>query len=123
MGTATLLSDTGLTLSVTGAKFKADGFSGGDGLHTVGIYLNDFVGRVVIQGTLVVEPTDTDWFSVTLDGEAVNYIQYDNNTSGLVVKNFTGNFVWVRAKMDRTYIAPDPDPNAVGRVTQIIMNN
>jgi len=123
MGSATLLSDTGTNLNETGSKFKADGFSGGDGLHTVGIYLGEFIGRVMIQGSLVVEPTDTDWFNITLDGEATNYIQYDSNTNGLIVKNFTGNFVWVRAKMDRSFITPPPDPNAVGRVTQIIMNN
>ena len=122
MGSATLLSDTGTNLDVVGTKFKADGFSGGDGLHTIGIYLGAFIGRVMIQGSLVVEPTDNDWFNITLDGEAVNYIQYDDNTSGLVVKNFTGNFVWVRAKIDRSYLQT-PDPNVVGRVTQIIMNN
>lgn len=123
MGSATLIPDTGTNLNVTGNKFKADGYSGGDGLHTVGIYLADFIGRVMIQGSLVVEPADTDWFNITLDGEAVNYLQYDTNTSSLVMRNFTGNFVWVRAKVDRSYIVPAADPNAVGGVTQIIMNN
>lgn len=123
MSSATLLPDSGVVLDVVGTKFKADGYSGGDGLHTVGIYLTDFIGRVFIQGSLVIEPSDTDWFNITLDGEALNHLQYDDNTDGLVVKNFTGNFVWVRAKIDRGYIVPAADPNAVGKITQIIMNN
>lgn len=123
MTSSVLLSDTGLNLDVVGSKSKADGYSGGDGLHTVGLYMSDFIGRIFIQGSLAVEPTETDWFNITLDGESLNHIQYDNNTDGLVVKNFTGNFVWVRAKIDRTYIVPDVNPNAVGKITQIIMNN
>lgn len=123
MTSSVLMPDSGTELDIVGPKIKADGYSGGDGLHTVGIYLSDFVGRIFIQGSLEIEPTDNDWFNITLDGENVNYLQYDNNTSGLVVRNFTGNFVWVRAKLNRTYIVPEPNPNAVGKVTQIIMNN
>ena len=123
MSSSTLLTDTGTTLNIVGSKSKADGYSGGDGLHTVGFYFSDFIGRVFIQGSLAVEPSDTDWFNITLDDEALNYLQYDTNTDGLVVKNFTGNFVWVRAKMDRSYISPDPSPASVGRITQIILNS
>ncbi len=121
MTSVLILSDTGIELNVTGDKFKADGFAGGDGLHTVGIYLTAFIGRVFIQGSLAITPLSTDWFNIVLDGEALSFLQFDTATDGLQVKNFTGNFVWVRAKIDRSYLV-SPDPNQVGRVTKIILN-
>ena len=121
----TLLSDTNDQLTVTGQQQKADGFFGfTDGFHTVGFYLNNFVGRLFIQASLAENPTDDDWFNVVLDGETSEFLQYDNNTDGLIVKNFKGNFIWVRARVDRSYINPppgEPFTNTVGRIMKILM--
>ena len=121
MTSSTILGDTGIELNVIGDKFKADGFAGGDGLHTVGIYLNDFIGRVFIQGSLAIVPLETDWFNIVLDGEVNSFLQFETQTDLLILKNFTGNFVWVRAKVDRSHLV-SPDPLQIGRVTKIIMN-
>ena len=120
--TVTLMTNTMTELNAVGLKFKADGYTGGDGLHTVGIYISEFVGRIMIQGTLALDPEESDWFNITLDDQDLNYIEYMGSSDSATHK-FTGNFVWVRAKMDRTFISPEPDPNAVGRVLKILMNN
>ena len=122
MTSTLILPDTGLELNVIGTKYRGDGFAGGDGLHTVGLYLNGYIGRIFIQGALPLEPTSDDWFNIKMDGDSVSYQQYDTATDGLQVNNFTGNFVWIRAKVDRSYLL-SPNPNLVGSVTKIILNN
>lgn len=83
--------------TVTGEKFKGDGFYGrSDGIHTVQYAITTFVGTVYIQATLASEPVEADWFTVyeqtyPLDGE--------NSTTKSNIANFTGNYVWVRAKV------------------------
>jgi len=76
-----------------GTKQKADGYYGyTDGLHTASYTLNAFIGTVKMQGTLVTEPTTSDWFDI--DGTTATYAVAETSTKGY---NFTGNFVWVRA--------------------------
>ena len=81
--------------TVTGEKFKGDGYYGrSDGFHTVQYTLAGFIGTVDIQATLAVEPTADDWFTVyTQAYPVVN----DEGTTGSFVENFTGNYVWIRA--------------------------
>lgn len=78
-------------------KQKGDGYYGyTDGLHTVAYYFTNFVGNVVVQATLAKDPVDADWFDVDTTTNA-----YDGSTAltDQVAYNFTGNFVWVRAKI------------------------
>jgi hypothetical protein len=57
---------------------------------------DDFNGTVKMQGSLATTPTEDDWFDIS--GTTF--------TSDLSTKiasyNFTGNFVWVRAKVETT---------------------
>ena len=95
--------------TVTGDKFKGDGYYGrSDGLHTIQIDLNGFLGDVQLQGTLAIDPTADDWFTVrlgsgqTIDttGKIFNAItsklEYTDNETSSKTYNFTGNYVWVR---------------------------
>ena len=51
--------------TATSDKVKGDGYFGrSDGLHTVQINLTEFSGEIAIQGSLAIEPTDEDWFTV-----------------------------------------------------------
>ena len=86
-------------LSVTGDNFKGDGYYGrSDGFHTVQYDLDNFLGTVIIQGTLAVEPTSEDWFSITDTQHTSTSNDSSSNTSdGSFMYNFTGNYVWVRA--------------------------
>ena len=95
--------------TVTGDKFKGDGYYGrSDGLHTIQINLSGFLGDVQLQGTLAVDPTADDWFTIrlgsgqTIDttGKIFNAItsklEYTANETSSKTYNFTGNYVWIR---------------------------
>jgi len=97
--------------TVTGDKFKGDGFYGrSDGIHTVQYAITDFVGTVYIQATLAAEPVDADWFTVY---EQTYPLDNENSTTRSNIDNFTGNYVWVRAKV--VYSA--------GTVNRILLNH
>ena len=95
-GTATGNYD-GSSTTFYSDKQKGDGYYGyTDGLHTVAYYLTNFVGKIVMQGTLSKDPTDTDW----VDIDSTTSV-YDGSTllTDQVAYNFIGNFVWVRTKV------------------------
>ena len=84
--------------TITGEKFKGDGYySRSDGLHTVQYNITGFQGKIKMQATLAVDPADADWF--TLDATEHETIGFANDgpiATGSHIKNFTGNYVWVR---------------------------
>lgn len=83
--------------SVTGDKFKGDGYYGrSDGFHTVQYSTSGFVGTISVQATLAVEPTADDWFTVYTETYSV---VNDEGDTGSYVTNFTGNYVWIRATL------------------------
>lgn len=80
---------------VTGEKFKGDGYySRSDGIHTVQYNYSNFTGTISIQATLEVNPQEADWFTVH-----TYTASQETNTK---ISNFTGNYVWVRAKITYT---------------------
>jgi len=82
----------GTTETVTGEKFKGDGYYGrSDGLHSVQYTYSGLTGTITIQGTLAVDPAETDWFDVH------TYAATEETASKIA--SFTGNYVWVRAKV------------------------
>jgi hypothetical protein len=114
---------TPITLDHTGFvsdKVKGDGYySQPDGVHTVayqvlnrGDSVDDFFGSCRMQGTLATTPTEDDWFDIS--GTTFTSDQSTTISSA----NFTGNFVWVRAKVVTT--------NSSGNramVTSILLNH
>ena len=74
---------------------KGDGYYGyTDGLHTVSYKLTNFQGTLGFQASLATTPTDSDWFdlsSTQVTGTA------NSTVTGTTFKNFSGNFVWIRA--------------------------
>jgi hypothetical protein len=104
-------TDTVLTYSgfVTD-KYKGDGYySQADGIHTVAYHVNTTcTGAIKMQGSLATTPTEDDWFDIT-----GTTFTTDLSTT-ISSNNFTGNFVWVRAKCSS---------NTAGSVTKILYNN
>jgi hypothetical protein len=100
------------TETVTGEKFKGDGYYGrSDGFHTIQYSIDSFIGTVEVQATLAIDPTEDDWFTVyTQAYPVVN----DEGTTKSNFANFTGNYVWIRA-----YISNWTD----GTVTSIKLNH
>ena len=95
----TCLADgsTTYTLDHTGfvsEQEKGDGYySQPDGVHTVAYKVNTtLTGSIKMQGTLATTPTEDDWFDIS--GTTFTTDQSTTISSA----NFTGNFVWVRAK-------------------------
>jgi hypothetical protein len=75
-------------------KYQGDGYySQIDGVHTVAYHVNgSMTGSIKMQGSLATDPTEDDWFDIS-------GTTFTTDQSTLVdSKNFTGNFVWVRAK-------------------------
>ncbi len=99
---------------ITGDKYKGDGYYGrSDGFHTVQYSLDGFIGTLVIQATLAVEPTSSDWFTLTETTHTSANDSSDNADGGFLY-NFTGNYVWVRA-----YISNWTD----GAISNILLNH
>lgn len=85
------------TETVTGEKYKGDGYySRADGFHTVQYSVNGFIGSIVMQATLATSPTTSDWFTLSATEHSSTSTD-SNNATGTFIKNFTGNYVWVRA--------------------------
>ena len=103
----------GDTETVTGEKYKGDGFySRSDGFHTVQYTVTGFIGTVKIQATLATNPASTDWFDVSGTSHT-STATLTNNSDGSFLYNFTGNYVWVRAVV--TYTA--------GTINSILLNH
>jgi hypothetical protein len=92
----------GSSTSFTSDTTKGDGYFGyTDGLHTISLKTNGFVGTITVEGTLVDNPTSSDWF--TLRDDSGNNLIYGDGSTVLttsVVNNFIANTVHVRAKID-----------------------
>jgi hypothetical protein len=85
----------------TGEKFPGDGFyNRADGFHTVQYVYTNFVGKIKIQATLSIDPQEKDWFSLS-ETELVIEIDPQDTEPQSIAKNFTGNYVWVRAVIEQ----------------------
>ena len=106
--TSTSLDHTGFVSD----KAKGDGYySQPDGVHTVAYQVSaDFNANATIkmQGSLATTPTEDDWFDIS--GSTFTTDQSTTISSA----NFTGNFVWVRAKATSI---------TAGSITQILLNS
>lgn len=130
----TLLSNQN-ELSYVGDKVKADGYYGkSDGVHTVSATLTNFQGRIHLEGTLALDPTDSDWFPIYLtSGNSfreypVTSVPSGSNALGDTTTEawtFRANLVWLRARVDRTALVPTPaqyESSLHGTVDKILLN-
>lgn len=97
-----------LTSTFKSKEEKGDGYYGSsDGLHTVTYTVApNFSGTLLVQATLATAPVEIDWFDITNSS-----VVYDRTTNIVATTttnyvNFSGNFVWVRAKVIRAADAP-----------------
>lgn len=133
MFSVTLLDSTTTEINVTGTKQKGAGFSNTIGCnHTVSISVANFIGRIYIEGSLASDPTEQDWFPIKLRGN-LDYLQFplnpnaptgaNNGDSGVTAWSFSGNYIWIRARVSRDYLRPYPqDTLYVGAVRYILLN-
>lgn len=131
-----MLGDTDGQFEVTGQKIRGDGYyCFPDGNHTISIHLENFTGRIWLEGTLASQPrtddctmefdTETDWFPIYLTiGNP--YLNYEQETSSKAY-TFQGNFVWLRVRLDRSHIMPVPDNDSdlaqLGNIRKVLLNH
>jgi hypothetical protein len=79
-----------------GEDQQAANYYGGFGdLQTVAYFLLNFQGRIRIQATLDQQPSsDAAWFNVE------DFDSVDSATTDNFARNITGNFVWIRARVE-----------------------
>jgi hypothetical protein len=100
-------------------KEKGNGYFGNNGgLHTVSYTITpNFVGTLSTQATLATMPCESDWFTVDGSSYTFNNIINPTLTTTTNYVNFSGNFVWVRAVVQRsigptgTYNDQGPPPS------------
>lgn len=104
--TTTTLDHTGFVTD----KAKGDGYySQPDGVHTVAYQVNStMTGSIKMQGSLATTPTEDDWFDIS-----GSTFTADQSTL-ISTANFTGNFVWVRAKATSV---------TAGTISSVLLNN
>lgn len=129
VGNDTLLNQTGDPQR--GAGYYTTAINGG--WHTVSTDLFNFVGRIYIEATISAAPQAEDWFPIQLHSNTA-YAQFPINARQLqgegthgdtvtVGWSFRGNFTFVRARVDRSYIFPVPtDLSTVGLARNILMS-
>ena len=104
--TTTTLNHTGFVSD----KQQGDGYySQPDGVHTEAFKVNStFAGNIKMQGSLSTTPTEDDYFDIT-------GTTFTADQSTLIsTSNFTGNFVYVRAKATSV---------TAGTIEDILLNN
>ena len=132
MFSITLLESTTLQVNVSGDKQKGAGYSNTIGCnHTVSIATINLIGRVFIEGSLASDPSEADWFPIQLiPGQ--DYIQFpadpraptgaSGGDSSVVAYNFSGNYIWIRARLNRDYLVPYPmDTSFVGAIKYVLL--
>ena len=102
-------------LTFYSGKVEAAGYYGlGSVTHTVAYVIEGaFIGTCTMQASITPNPTDTDWFDITdttkqyYGNETTGGAGISGGFSGAVShptqtdsRNFTGNYAWVRAKLD-----------------------
>ena len=134
------MTNTGRNHNLVGEAKRADSYYGRtDGIHTVQVVVNNFTGSFGIQGTLATEPTESDWFDINLNANwnvssATPYITYPVNPiaptgqdgdSGTRAFTFVGNFVYLRAILDRsTIVEPSPlsQTTELGQIDKVLLS-
>ena len=90
--------DSNETYPIFSEKAKGSGYIGNTfPMHTVQYAIADgFEGSIKMQGTIVQNPDDTDWFDID---DTTLSVTEPNLPAATVIHKFVGLFVWVRASV------------------------
>jgi hypothetical protein len=128
----TLLTHTPV-MNYAGNPIRSDLYSGNtQNLHTVSAHFRNFQGRLYIEGTLAATPTENDWFPIYLTS-GTPYRQYPVNSANPTGNNqgdtgtegftFRANLLYIRARIDRSYLTDTVYNQAVhGIVEKVLLN-
>jgi len=121
-----LLESSGAGLNIISEAIKGDSYYGyTDGLHTIQIQYEDYIGRIIIEGSLAIEPKSSDWFTINVDNFDTDgfayFKEFASQYSGTQAYTFQGNYTWVRLKIDRSHLGENYDPQ-YGQIIRAIMS-
>ena len=90
------------TLSLTGEKSKGAGYHNiNTGIQTFEFNFTNWNGTLTVQGTLALDPKESDWFDLNLVNPLNNTpVVFDGDSTdydSTIFANCVGNFVWIRA--------------------------
>jgi hypothetical protein len=119
-----MMANSGTQWNVIGEPVRGNAYYGyTDGIHTVQVIYQNFVGGFGIQGTLSLTPRPEDWFWIKINPAGDTNCPYltfpcdplaptgaNGGDTGSIATTFIGNFVFVRAVLTREFIQPPP-PN------------
>jgi hypothetical protein len=96
--------------------------------HTLSIATSHCRGRLTIEASVKLTPSNSDWFPIKLGDQL--FIDYPRNglhsETSTIAFSFTGRFIWMRARIDRSLIIPlDAQAHMVahcGLVDRILLN-
>ena len=113
-----ILGNSGSDMNKTGDKAKSDSYYGyTDGIHSVSIKYSAFLGTVKLQATLRLNPSDTDWGDIKLITKSTAH-------TGTEIHTFKGNYVYIRAVIDRSGVGDGSTyDSAYGAISQITLSN
>jgi|TARA_R110002074_G_scaffold12935_2_gene46976 hypothetical protein len=129
-----LMENSGVNMNKTSIEAKGDSYYGySDGLHTIQVVYNQFVGRFHVEATLTVAPaTDSDWFGIsptTTHGTEFTanngYVQFNSNLPADLSESYTfkGNFAHIRVRMDRAHVGDGTTYDAsYGSISKVILS-
>lgn len=120
-----MMTNTGTDWNKIGEPIRADAYYGyTDGIHTVQVIYQNFVGGFGLQGTLVLNPKPEDWFWIKLNPNGdVNtpFLTFpidplaptgqNGGDTGSLATTFVGNFTYIRAVLTRDYLQPPIPPS------------
>ena len=80
---------------VSGNIDARPGINNNKALHTIAVYTQNFSGTLRVQATMSASPSDSDFFDITMDGEASASNSFTDSTT-VTNFNFTGVYHSVR---------------------------
>ena len=127
-----MLSASGTDMNKYSTEVKGDSYYGySDGLHSLQVIYDQFVGRLRIQATLTITPETTDWFDIVptttagTEFNALGYVQFNSNDPANLAEcyTFTGNFTHIRVYMDREHVGDGSTyDSSYGQIRQVILS-
>ena len=127
-----MMESTGTTMNKYSTEVKGDAYYGySDGYHTVQVIYNQFVGRLRIQASLSLTPTDSDWFDLVpsstkgTEFNSLGFVQFNSNdpANRSEAYTFQGNFTFVRVYMDREHVGDGSTYDAsYGQISKVVLS-
>jgi len=132
-----IMEASGTSMNKTSEKVRGDSYYGyTDGFHTMQVTYANFIGRFRIQGTLVLEPAETDWVDIVVSPteglyggstpfNANGYIQFNADKPGTNSEaySFYGNFAWIRCNLDRAHVGDGTTyDSSYGQISRILLS-